>query len=542
MSGLCARRRAGFEANSQQDYSDSAAILQAGRRATACVCYTLRRSKRKGAAITVIDIRDMTISRAARALRAGECSAQELTTTYLARIQQRDPDMNSFLRVTPERALVQAEAADERLAAGETGPLLGIPLAIKDNISRAGVETTAGSRILTGYVPPFSATVIERLEAAGAIFLGTTNMDEFGMGSSNENSAFGPVRNPWSAERVPGGSSGGSAAAVSAGLCAGALGSDTGGSIRQPGSFTGLVALKPSYGRVSRWGLVAFGSSLEQIGPLARTVEDTALILQAIAGPDARDATCADEAVPDYAAALAQEDIRGTRIGVPREYFVDELPSEIRNSVETALAEYEALGAELVPLSLPLTRYAVPTYYLIASSEASANLARYDGVRYGQRVTGDSLWESYQRTRAAAGFGPEAKRRIMLGTYALSAGYYEAYYGKASQVRALIRDEFADAFEQVDLLATPTTPSTAFRFGEKLDDPLQMYLADVFVIPASLAGICGISIPCGFDEAGLPIGLQLLGPAFGEVRLLQAAAAYQRVTNWHRRLPPEKRG
>ncbi len=490
-------------------------------------------------AITAIDVRDMTISRAARALRAGECSAQELTAAYLARIQQRNPDLNSFVRVTAERALAQAEAADERLAAGETGPLLGIPLAIKDNISRAGVETTAGSRILTGYVPPFSATVIERLEAVGVVCLGTTNMDEFGMGSSNENSAFGPAHNPWSAKRVPGGSSGGSAAAVSAGLCLGALGSDTGGSIRQPGSFTGVAALKPSYGRVSRWGLVAFGSSLEQIGPLARTVEDAALLLQAIAGPDARDATCANEAVPDYAAALTQEDIRGLRIGVPQEYFVAELQPEIRDLVEAALAQYEALGAKLVPLSLPLTRYAVPTYYLIASSEASANLARYDGVRYGQRVTGDSLWESYRCTRAA-GFGAEAKRRIMLGTYALSAGYYDAYYGKASQVRALVRDEFAQAFEQVDLLATPTTPATAFRLGEKLDDPLQMYLADVFVIPANLAGICGISIPCGFDEAGLPIGLQLLGPAFGEARLLQAAAAYQRATDWHRRRPPDK--
>lgn len=481
----------------------------------------------------------MTIGRIGQALRAGTYSSREVTAAYLERIHQQNPELNCFVRITSERALSQAEAADERLSADETGPLLGIPLAIKDNISRAGVETTAGSGILNSYIPPYSATVIERLETAGAVILGTTNMDEFGMGSSNENSAFGPVKNPWSRERVPGGSSGGSAAAVCARLCAGALGSDTGGSIRQPGAFTGLVALKPSYGRVSRWGLVAFGSSFEQIGPLTRTVEDTALILQAIAGSDGRDSNCVNIDVPDYATKLAQADIRGLRIGVPKEYFVGEISPEIRDSVEAALSEYESQGAELVSVSLPLTRYAVPTYYLIASSEASANLARYDGIRYGFRKAGGSLWENYQQTRTV-GFGPEVKRRIMLGTYALSAGYFDAYYGKASQVRALIRDEFAQAFRKVDLLATPTTPTTAFRFGEKLDDPLQMYLADVFVIPASLAGICGINIPCGFDGMGLPIGMQLLAPAFAELRLLQAAYAYQQMTSWHHLRPPEE--
>ncbi len=448
--------------------------------------------------------------------------------------------LNAFLNVDAERALAQADAADARLAAGEANPLTGIPLAIKDNIVVADEETTCGSRILAGYRSPFSATVIVRLLAAGAILLGKTNMDEFGMGSSNENSAYGAVRNPWSPERVPGGSSGGSAAAVSAALCLGALGSDTGGSIRQPGAFCGLSALKPSYGRVSRWGLVAFGSSLEQIGPLARTVEDCALILQTIAGRDERDATCADEPVPDYRAALRKGDLRGLRLGVPDEYYSGELQPAVQVVLQTALEELETLGATLVPISLPLTRYAVSTYYLIASSEASANLARYDGLRYGQRVKNTALWDGYRQTRAA-GFGPEVKRRIMLGTYALSAGYYDAYYGQASKVRTLIRAEFARAFELVDLLVTPTTPTTAFRFGEKMADPLQMYLADVLTLPANLAGICGISFPCGFDEEGLPIGMQLLGPNFGEAKLLAAAAAYQKVTNWHERRPPENK-
>lgn len=490
------------------------------------------------AAISDIDASEFTLERAAAALGSGDISARELTAAYLERIRQQNPNLNAFIRVTDERALAQAEAADARRAAGENGPLLGVPLAIKDNISHAGVETTAGSRILAGYRPPFSATVVERLESAGAVILGATNMDEFGMGSSNENSAYGRAGNPWGSERVPGGSSGGAAAAVSAGFCPGALGSDTGGSIRQPGAFTGLTALKPSYGRVSRWGLIAFGSSLEQIGPLTRTVDDAAILLQAIAGADPRDATCAEEAIPDYRASLTQADLRGKRIGIPREYFDAEMQSDVRAAVDAALAQCETLGAQLVPLSLPLTRYALSAYYLIAASEASANLARYDGLRYGQRATGNSLWDGYRRARAA-GFGEETKRRIMLGTYALSAGYYDAYYGRATQVRSLIRAEFARAFQAVDLLATPTTPTTAFRFGEKLDDPLQMYLADIFVIPANLAGICAISLPCGFDEAGLPIGLQLLGPAFGEALLLQAAAAYQQATDWHDRRPPE---
>ena len=484
------------------------------------------------------DLQSLSISQMGRDFREGKYTSFDLTTAYLNRIRDKNDELNSFVRIDEDRALKQARRADQRLATGESSALLGIPLANKDNITQAATETTAGSRILTGYTSPFSATVIERLESAGAVILGSTNMDEFGMGSSNENSAYGPVHNPWSADRVPGGSSGGSAVAVCAGLCAGALGSDTGGSLRQPASFTGLVALKPSYGRVSRWGLVAFGSSFEQIGPLTHTIEDAAHILQVIAGHDERDSNCENAAVPDYAAPLDQADIRGLKIGLPEEYFVDDLSAEIRSSMEDAVQLLGSMGAEISKVSLPLTHHSVPAYYLIASSEASTNLARYDGIRYGKRESVGSIWENYQETRTL-GFGSEVKRRIMLGTYALSAGYYDEFYGKAAQVRGLIREEFDQVFRDVDLVLTPTTPTTAFRLGEKLQDPLQMYLADVFVIPASLAGICGVSIPSGFDGNGLPIGMQLLAPAFCESRLLSAAHRYQQETDWHLKRPVE---
>ena len=488
--------------------------------------------------LTELDLQSLTISQIGRDLREGEYTSFDLTTAYLNRIRATNNELNSFVRIDEDRALKQAIKADQRLTTGESGALLGIPLANKDNITQAATETTASSQILKGYSSPFSATVIERLESAGTVILGSTNMDEFGMGSSNENSAYGPVHNPWSADRVPGGSSGGSAVAVCAGLCAGALGSDTGGSLRQPASFTGLVALKPSYGRVSRWGLVAFGSSFEQIGPLAHTIEDAAHILQVIAGHDERDSNCENAVVPDYAAQLDRVDIHGLKIGLPEEYFVDDLSTEIRESIDDAVQLLSSLGAEIINVSLPLTHYSVPTYYLIASSEASANLARYDGIRYGKRESVGSIWEDYKKTRTL-GFGSEVKRRIMLGTYALSAGYYEAFYGKASQVRGMIREEFDQVFQEVDLLITPTTPTTAFRLGEKLQDPLQMYLADVFVIPASLAGICGVSLPCGFDGSGLPIGMQMLAPAFRESRLLGAAHRFQQATVWHQRRPIE---
>jgi aspartyl-tRNA(Asn)/glutamyl-tRNA(Gln) amidotransferase subunit A len=421
--------------------------------------------------------------------------------------------------------------------------LLGVPLAIKDVICVEGLPTTCGSRILEEYVPPFSAAAVDRLRAAGAVILGKTNTDEFAMGSSTENSAFFTTHNPWDLERVPGGSSGGSAAAVAAGLALGALGSDTGGSVRQPAALCGVVGLKPTYGRVSRWGLVAFASSLDQIGALGRTVADTAILLGAIAGYDPRDSTSMDLPVPDYLAALSG-DVRGLRIGVPREYFGEGMQPEVEAAVREAIAVLAGLGAEIVDVSLPTTEYALPAYYLLAPAEASANLARYDGVRYGLSLSGgdpstgsgQGLWEGYRRTRGQ-GFGPEVKRRIMLGTYALSAGYYDAYYLKAGQVRTLIRRDFDQALARCDVLASPTTPTTAFKIGEKAGDPLQMYLADVFTLALSLAGLCGLSVPCGMDRAGLPIGLQIMGRAFDEATVLRAAHAYEQATGWHARRP-----
>jgi aspartyl-tRNA(Asn)/glutamyl-tRNA(Gln) amidotransferase subunit A len=473
-------------------------------------------------------------------LRRREISAVELTQAVLDRILAVDNEVKAYLTLAPESALEQAAEADRRWAAGgalAASPLLGIPLAIKDVICAEGLPTTCGSRILESYVPPFSATAVERLRAAGAVILGKTNCDEFAMGSSTENSAFFATRNPWDLGRVPGGSSGGSAAAVAAGMAFGALGSDTGGSVRQPAALCGVVGLKPTYGRVSRWGLVAFASSLDQIGPLARDVTDAAILLGAIAGHDPRDSTSVAMPVPTYTDCLTG-DVRGLRLGVPREYFAAGIQPEVEAAGRAAIATLADLGAEVIDVSLPHTGDALPVYYLIAPAEASANLARYDGLRYGLSVLGVDLGDTYRQTREQ-GFGPEVKRRIMLGTYALSAGYYDAYYLKAGQVRTLIRHDFDQALEQCDVLVAPTTPTTAFRLGEKVSDPLQMYLADVFTLALSLAGLCGISVPCGFDGAGLPIGLQIMGRAFDEGTMLRVAHAYEQATAWHTRWPDQ---
>ncbi len=481
------------------------------------------------------DLPDLTIREAHNHLKTGAISAVELAQAYLDRIEALDRTLNAYLTVTAGQALEQARQADARRAQGEDGPLLGVPLAYKDVLATGGVETTGGSRILKGYRPPYTATVVERLEALGAVMLGKTNMDEFAMGSSTENSAYAVTRNPWDPERVPGGSSGGSAAAVVARLAAAALGTDTGGSIRQPAALCGCVGLKPTYGRVSRYGLIAFASSLDQIGPFARTVEDAAIMLNAIAGHDPQDSTSMDLPVPDYAAALSP-DVTGLRVGVPQEYFIEGMQPAVEQAVRAAIDQLVALGAEVVAVSLPHTDAALAVYYLVAPAEASANLARFDGIRYGPRVEAGQLWDTYRETRGA-GFGPEVKRRIMLGTYALSAGYYDAYYLKAQKVRTLIKQDFERAFEQVDVIACPVSPTTAFRIGERTDDPLQMYLSDVFTLAVNLAGICGVSLPCGFDERGLPVGLQIIGPAFGEERVLHAAHAYERATDWHTRAP-----
>ncbi|MAS34735.1 MAG: Asp-tRNA(Asn)/Glu-tRNA(Gln) amidotransferase GatCAB subunit A [Anaerolineaceae bacterium] len=478
---------------------------------------------------------DLTITDALAKLRARDISAVELTRAYLDRITQLDDQLQAWLTVAADYALNAAEQADKARAAGDDQPLLGIPMGIKDVLSTKGVETTCGSKILKGYTPVFSATSVARLEAAGMVMLGKLNMDEFAMGSSTENSAFKVTRNPWDVSRVPGGSSGGSAAAVIAGMAAGTLGTDTGGSIRQPGAFCGITALKPSYGRVSRYGLVAFGSSLDCPGPLARSVEDVARILQVMAGHDPLDATSMPADVPDYLAGL-NGDVKGLKVGIPKEYFIEGIEPAVEQAVRAAIAQLESLGMEPVEISLPHTDYSLPTYYIIAPAEASANLARYDGVRFGLRVDKGEMWPTYRATRGE-GFGAEVKRRIMIGTYALSAGYYDAYYGKAQAVRTLIKQDFDKAFEQVDLIATPTTPTTAFTIGENTDDPLKMYLQDVFTLPASLAGVPGLNLPCGFDGQNLPIGMQLIAPAFGEDVLLRAGHAYQQATDWHKQQP-----
>jgi len=489
-------------------------------------------------------LHELTIHGARRLLVDGAVSAVELTEAVLDRILAVDDDVKAYLALMPESALEAARSADEAFSqARRSGgwrqlhPLTGIPLAIKDVICVRGVPTTCGSRILEGFIPPYDATVVQRLHAAQAVVLGKTNLDEFAMGSSTENSAYVTTRNPWDLTRVPGGSSGGSAAAVAADECLGALGSDTGGSVRQPASLCGVVGLKPTYGRVSRYGLVAFASSLDQIGALAKDVTDAAILLQALAGYDPRDSTSVNLAVPDYAAAL-DGDVRGVRVGVPMEYFTEGMQPEVEQGVRRAIQQLEALGAEVREVSLPHTEQALPVYYLIAPAEASANLARYDGVKYGYRVDAAVDLEDVYRRSRQGGFGAEVKRRIMLGTYALSAGYYDAYYLRAQQVRTLIKRDFEEAFEQVDVIVTPTSPTTAFRIGEKIDDPLQMYLSDIFTLSMNLAGICGISVPCGFDGADLPIGLQIMGPAFGEGSVLQTAYAYEQATDWHTRRPP----
>jgi aspartyl-tRNA(Asn)/glutamyl-tRNA(Gln) amidotransferase subunit A len=483
---------------------------------------------------------DLTLSAAAARLRAHEVTSVQLTEACLARIAALDGELHAFISVSADAALAAARAADEKLSAASSHPshpfhpLIGVPLGIKDVLCLTGTRTTAGSRILENFVAPYTASAVQKLLDAGAVILGKTNCDEFAMGSSTENSGYGSTRNPWDKARVPGGSSGGSAAAVAAGLAFGALGTDTGGSVRQPASFCGIVGLKTSYGRVSRYGLIAYGSSLDSIGPLARTVEDAALLFSVIAGHDSRDATSMPTPVPDVAA--LPRDVRGLKLGVPREYFIDGMQTEVETSVREAIRVLKSLGAEVIEVSLPHTEYAVPVYYLIAPAEASANLARFDGVRYGPRIAAENLWDTYLETRGQQ-FGAEAKRRIMLGTYALSAGYYDAYYGQAQKVRTLIKKDFDDAFRQVDVIAGPVAPTTAFRLGEKTDDPLAMYLEDVFTLPPSLAGLCGLSVPCGFDANRLPIGLQLLGPAFGEEKVLRAGLAYEQATEWHKERP-----
>ncbi len=473
----------------------------------------------------------MTIDEAGKLLRQGKLSSVELTRVHLDRIRAVDDKVKAFTLVTDDLALKQAEEADRRLRSGENvTPLTGVPLAIKDVICTRGINTTCGSRMLENFKPPFNATVMEKLNAAGAVMLGKTNMDEFAMGSSTEHSAFFPTHNPWDLERAPGGSSGGSAAAVAAGMAMGALGSDTGGSIRQPGSLCNVVGLKPTYGRVSRFGLVAFASSLDQIGPFTRSARDAGLIMRVISGADPRDATCSPEPVSDYAAEL-NGDIKGLRIGVPEEYWVEGMQPGVVQTVRAAIEKLRELGAEVEEVSLPHTRYGVAAYYIIAPAEASANLARYDGVKYGYSYRDtDDMWDALEKTREY-GFGQEVKRRIMLGTYALSSGYYDAYYKRAEKVRTLIAQDFTEAFAKFDVLASPTSPSVAFRLGE-ISDPYEMYLQDVFTIPADLAGNCGVSIPGGFSD-GLPVGLQLLGDFFGENKIFRVADAFQRVTDYH---------
>ncbi|AGH82586.1 Asp-tRNA(Asn)/Glu-tRNA(Gln) amidotransferase subunit GatA [Ralstonia nicotianae] len=481
-------------------------------------------------------------------LAAKEVSAVELARHYLARIEAR-ADLNAFIHVDPEATLAQAQAADARLAAGDAGPLAGIPIAHKDVFVTRGWRATAGSKMLDSYVSPFDATVVERLAAAGMVTLGKTNMDEFAMGSSNENSHFGPVKNPWDVARVPGGSSGGSAAAVAADLAPAATGTDTGGSIRQPASFSGITGIKPTYGRVSRYGMIAFASSLDQGGPMARTAEDCALLLSAMAGFDARDSTSLEPGrggdAEDFGRLLgrplegadAARPLAGLRIGLPQEYFGAGLADDVRTAVRAALAELETLGATLVDISLPKTELSIPTYYVIAPAEASSNLSRFDGVRYGHRAAEyRDLADMYRKTRAE-GFGWEVKRRILVGTYVLSHGYYDAYYLQAQKIRRIIAQDFQNAFGQCDVIMGPVAPTVAWKLGEKTDDPLQMYLADIFTLSTSLAGLPGMSVPAGFGANGLPVGLQIIGNYFEEARMLQIAHAFQQATDWHTRRP-----
>ncbi|MBT1072274.1 Asp-tRNA(Asn)/Glu-tRNA(Gln) amidotransferase subunit GatA [Pelotalea chapellei] len=484
-----------------------------------------------------MEIYDLTIHELHDKLKTGEVSAVEATSAMLDRIETVEPQIGSFITVAPEQALADAAAADRRIAAKDIDLLTGIPLALKDIFLTEGIRTTCGSKILNNFVPPYSATSFEKLKQAGAVLLGKLNQDEFAMGSSNESSAYGCTRNPWDQTRIPGGSSGGSAAAIAARQATATLGTDTGGSIRQPASHCGCVGLKPTYGRVSRYGVIAYASSLDQVGPLTRDVTDSAIMLAAVAGHDPKDSTSVDVAVPDYLAALTGT-IKGLRIGLPKEYYIAGLDADVQSAMNSAIETYRRLGAEFVDISLPHTDYAVATYYLIATAEASSNLARYDGVRFGHRTeNADNLLEMYCKSRSE-GFGAEVKRRIMLGTYALSAGYYDAYYVKAQKVRTLIMRDFIQAFEGVDVILTPVAPTPAFRIGEKTNDPLQMYLSDIFTIPVNLAGTCGISVPAGFSADGLPIGLQLIGKPFGEETILRAAHAFEQATDWHMKRAP----
>jgi aspartyl-tRNA(Asn)/glutamyl-tRNA(Gln) amidotransferase subunit A len=472
-----------------------------------------------------------------RAVAAGRASAADICNAALERITELDPQIGAFRTVDADRARARAAELDRRRTELSGLPLLGVPVAIKDNICTRGLRTTASSRVLEHYEPPYDAAVIERLEAAGAVVVGKTNCDEFAMGSSTENSAFGPTRNPWRTDRIPGGSSGGSAAAVAARMVPLALGSDTGGSIRQPAAMCGVVGLKPTYGRVSRYGLLAFASSLDQIGPIATCVEDAALALSVIAGHDPRDATCSRAPVMDFSTETSVDSLKGVKVGVPRELVGDGVEPSVSAAFEQALATLTERGAAMVDVELPHSRHAIPVYYLIATAEASSNLARYDGVRYGARAAAENLGATYERTRGS-GFGAEVKRRIMLGTYVLSAGYYDAYYLKAQQVRTLIKNDYDAALERVDMVAMPTSPTGAFPLGERLADPIQMYLADVFTVGANLAGLPSITVPCGFTAEGLPVGLQLTGRHMDEAVLLRTASAYERVTSWSRELPP----
>ncbi len=481
-------------------------------------------------------LNQLTISELAGKLARREATSRDATQACLDQIARVDGNIKAFLSHDAKDALTQADAADKRLAAGEKNPLLGVPIAVKDVFCVKDQPLNCASKILGNFRSPYDATVIEKLKAAGAVIFGRLNMDEFAMGSSTENSAFFTTRNPWDTSRIPGGSSGGSAAAVAADECIATLGSDTGGSIRQPAALCGCVGLKPTYGRVSRYGLVAFASSLDQIGPFTKDVRDAALLLNAISGRDPRDATSVPQAVPDYTAALTGN-IKGLKLGLPKEYMIGGMDPEVKAAVDASVKKLTELGAEIVEISLPHTEYAAATYYIIAPAEASANLARFDGIRYGARVDGADPISLYSNTRGA-GFGPEVKRRIILGTYVLSSGYYDAYYLRAQKVRTLIRQDFLNAYEKVDAIVTPTTPTAAFKVGEKSDDPLQMYLSDVFTISCNLAGIPGISLPCGFTKSPkLPIGLQLLGKPFGEETILKIAHAYEQSTGWHKEKP-----
>ncbi len=478
---------------------------------------------------------EKTIAQLSAGLAAGEFSSEELTRALLERVERFNPQLNAFITITAESALAQARTADERRRAGAAGLLTGIPIAHKDIFCTDGVRTSCGSRMLDRFIAPYNATVVEKLNAVGAVMLGKTNMDEFAMGSSNETSFYGPVRNPWDLDAVPGGSSGGSAAAVAARLTPGATGTDTGGSIRQPAALCGVTGIKPTYGRVSRWGMIAYASSLDQGGPLARTAEDCALLLGAMAGFDLRDSTSVDRPVPDYVALLDQP-LTGLKIGLPKEYFGEGLDGVVAQVVEAALAEYRTLGAEIVEISLPNSQLAIPAYYVVAPAECSSNLARFDGVRYGHRCENPkNLLDLYTRSRAE-GFGAEVQRRILVGTFALSAGYYDAYYLKAQQIRRLISDDFRQAFEQVDVIAGPTSPTVAFNLGEKVDDPITMYLSDIYTIAVNLAGLPGLSLPAGF-VGQRPVGLQLIGNYFAEDRLLNVAHRYQQITDWHTHAP-----